>query len=192
MNYKLLTICIALTFSILSCSKTQSENTLNNEPTNKSASNKSGTGGGGTGGNPTDTTKTPPNDTTKTPPNDTSKGGGENPIDTNCIGVICTHDFRAVHLKVHNTNGDPIILDSYYTEDMSGNKLPNSLYEYNYSTESYVVFNDSWMNGHQNSTTQVRFVGIKNGVKVVQEVYNISTDCCHISKTSGKDKVVLP
>lgn len=125
-----------------------------------------------------------------------SKTSGKNRVvlspNGECDGVVCTMQFEQVRLQVLDAGGKPVTLDAFHTEDMTGAKLPTNLYEYDDYTKSYVVFNDSWVPGHQNSTTTVRFVGFKNGTKVVQEDYSISTDCCHVSKTSGKDRVVLP
>lgn len=116
--------------------------------------------------------------------------GGSNDID--CDAVMCTMQFEQIHLQVLDAGGTPVMLDAFHTEDMAGNKLSADLYQYDKYTQSYIVFNDSWTYNNRNSTIQVRFVGFKNGTKVVQEDYSISTDCCHISKTSGKDRVVLP
>lgn len=118
--------------------------------------------------------------------------GGDNKLDSSCLDVICTQEFRQIELSVVDANGNPVMLDSYYTEDAVGNKLPAHLYEYNSYTKSYVVFNDSWMNGNTNKSITAHFVGIKNNTRVVYETYKFTSDCCHITKVSGKDRVVLP
>lgn len=185
MKYKLMTICAALAITVISCSKLQ--NTPGTSPStgsNSSSKNGSGSGSGNGSSSGADTTK---------PPVDTSdRGGDDNPNHPDCEGIFCTMDFRMIDLKVTDASGNTVMLSSFHTEDMAGNKLPASLYEYDNYRQAYVVFNDSWVRGHQNTTTQVRFVGYKNGNKVVDEVYTIATDCCHIDKTAGKDAVVLP
>lgn len=187
MKYRFLTVCAALAILISSCSKSQSGN-LNNEA-DKSTNKIEDVTNSPVGGNPNKDVNNIGGDK---PPVDTSDRGGDDPKDPNCEGVYCTFDFRQIPLEIVDANNNPVMLDAFYTEDMLGNRLPTYLYEYNSYTSSYVVFNDGWMNGNQNSSIQVRFVGIKNGAIVVTEVYSITTDCCHVAKKSGKDKVVLP
>ena len=113
---------------------------------------------------------------TTQPPYNIEEGCGDTaPID--CEGVVCTQEFRMIYLDVKNSAGATVTLTSFYTEDMAGNKLPAALYEYDSWRDAYMVFNDAWVNGSN---------------KVVDEVYTIATDCCHIDKIAGKDKVVLP
>jgi len=113
------------------------------------------------------------------------------PPDSNCSRAVCTGLFKEIQLEIVDANSNPVILDTCYLEDTLGNKLPLSLYGYNSATSSYVVFNDSWLWQNRNKSISVRFVGIKNGVKMVDEVYDIVSDCCHVFKISGKDKVIL-
>ncbi|OSZ79406.1 hypothetical protein CAP35_14460 [Chitinophagaceae bacterium IBVUCB1] len=180
MKYTLMTICAALAISITSCSKLHNNNTPGTSANAGNNSSKSGTGTGST-------------IDTKKPPIDTSGGGGNDIVtDPNCEGIFCTTEFRMIDLKVTDATGATVLLSSFHTEDMAGNKLPASLYEYDSYRQAYVVFNDSWVLGNQNTTKQVRFVGYKGSIKVVDEVYTIATDCCHIEKTAGKDAVTLP
>ncbi len=184
MKYKLMTICAALAITVISCSKLQNNTPGTSPGTGSNSSSKTGTGSGSGSSSGVDTTK---------PPVDTSdRGGDDNSNHPDCEDIFCTTDFRMIDLKVTDASGNTVMLSSFHTEDMAGNKLPASLYEYDNYRQAYVVFNDSWVRGHQNTTTQVRFVGYKNGNKVVDEVYTIATDCCHIDKTAGKDAVVLP
>lgn len=144
---------------------------------------KIGNNNGSNSGNNADITK---------PPVDNSDRGGDNPTPEDCMGVACTQQFESVYFEVKNSSGATVKLTSFHTEDMAGNTLPTRLYEYNSYRDAYVVINDGWVRGNENTTKQVRFVGYVGSTKVVNEVYTIATDCCHIAKTAGKDKVVLP
>lgn len=114
------------------------------------------------------------------------------PSDGDCASAICTEYYAEIGLEVVDASGAHVTLDAFHTEDMNGNLLSPNLYYYNDITEHYIVFTDSWLAGHQNTTTQVRFVGFKNGQQVVSELFDVQTDCCHIQKTSGKSKVAIP
>lgn len=179
MRNTLLAACAALAILVASCSKSQN-NGLGNllGKTKKNSDIVQPVIGGG--------------DDSPKPPVDTSgNGGGDTPQDPACEDVYCTLDLRLVSLAVVDANGNAILLDDAYTEDANGNRLPAHLYGFDEHLQAYVVLNDAWVHGHQNTTATLRFVGVKNGVKVVTESYLISSDCCHIAKQSGKDKVVL-
>lgn len=173
MTKKLMMLCAAAAIAVASCTKpapltTNTGNSQNGEKT----------------GN-----KTQP-DTTKPPYNIEEGCGDTAPVD--CDGVVCTQEFRMIYLEVKDNAGSTVTLTSFHTEDMAGNKLPADLYEYDSWRDAYMVFNDSWVNGHEGTRKQVRFVGYVGSTKVVDEVYTIATDCCHIAKTAGRDKVILP
>lgn len=121
-----------------------------------------------------------------------------NPETTNCEAVFCTAEFAEVRLEVHNASGQPAQLDSFFVTDINGavlkpiSGMPVFGNPSNGENGVYTVLNDAWRTGHQNTNVQVRAHGLKNSVEVFNEVYEVSTDCCHVRKVSGKDVVMLP
>ena len=106
-----------------------------------------------------------------------------------CEGVICTRMFAMVGVEVRDAAGKPVQLDDAYTlVSKSGQRIPM---EQQGTDGHYTVLNDSYQKQLQNRTDQFRFVGMKNGAKVVDEPYTISADCCHVKKVEGKEVVVL-
>lgn len=179
MTKKLMMLSAVFAIAMASCSKTTPMMGSGGNGQEKIGNNN----GSNNGNNNADTTK---------PPVDTTDRGGDNPIPEDCSGIYCTQEVRMLFLDVKNSAGATVVLTSFHTEDMSGNKLSADLYGYDKWRDAYMVFNDSWVRGNENTTKQVRFVGYVGSAKVVDEVYTIATDCCHIEKTAGKDKVVLP
>lgn len=109
-----------------------------------------------------------------------------------CSGdIICTEIFSAVMVQVKDNASNPVQLDEYYTirlkndERISG---PGSTPE----NGSYVVVDDNIISTLMDKTEGFQFVGIKNGVEVVNEIYQVTGDCCHVNKDTGKDEVVIP
>lgn len=103
---------------------------------------------------------------------------------------ICTEIFKAVTVKVTDTAGAPIELDDYYTiREKTGERItgPGSIVENGY----YVVVDDNFIATLMNKTEGFRFIGKKNGVEVVNEIYQITGDCCHVNKDNGKDTVII-
>ena len=101
--------------------------------------------------------------------------------------VICTLDFRSVsvevtgealdsHLTIRQSTGDTI-----RTSTSSGDPMDNF----------YIVMDDSYQNELEGSEEAFRFVGIKDGNILVDELYEIGADECHIYKVSGEEKVSL-
>jgi hypothetical protein len=103
---------------------------------------------------------------------------------------MCTAIFAMVSAHVVNTSGQPVTLDEAYTiSTKTGEKIK---LEQQMGNGMYNVMDDSYQKQLANRSDDFRFIGIKNGVKVVDEPYRISADCCHISKVSGKDTVMVP
>ncbi|WP_276133787.1 hypothetical protein [Polluticoccus soli] len=108
-----------------------------------------------------------------------------------CNGVICTMEFRGITLQVNDNEGNPVKLDEAYTIRVkTGEQITHDA---NSTTiGSYTVLDDGYQKKLAQSTAEFRFVGKRGGQEVVNELYTISADCCHISKQSGKTDVTLP
>ncbi len=138
-------------------------------------------------------------DTTKEETPGTCPGGiapgGCFPAPKDCSGVLCTAYFAQIELDV-TKGGAPVTLDSFIVTDLAGKPLPLSpsgLLVYGPAGGGrYVVMSDAWMAGHQNNFYRVIAKGYIGGATVFSEQYDITTDCCHVSKTGGKDSIVLP
>lgn len=105
--------------------------------------------------------------------------------------IVCTEIFKSVMVEVKDANGNPVTLDDYYTirlkndERVSG---PGSTPENGH----YIVVDDNIISTLMDKTEGFKFVGIKNGIEVLNEIYQVTGDCCHVNKDSGKDEVVIP
>jgi hypothetical protein len=109
---------------------------------------------------------------------------------SSCNDVMCTMIFASVMVQVQNSTGDPIILDELYTiRKKTGEKLSMNQ---SMAGGGYNVLDDSYTKNLVNTSEAFVFIGMKNGIKVVDEPYTISADCCHIRKDSGKDIIVVP
>lgn len=113
-----------------------------------------------------------------------------NKKNNNCREVICTQIFASVNLKVTNKDGEPAKLTEHYTVNT---KTSDTLTfeQGGWPEGSYTVVDDNYVSKMYNSTVEFRFIGMQGNVKVVDEPFTISADCCHISKISGKDTVTI-
>lgn len=104
---------------------------------------------------------------------------------------ICTEIFKAVTVHVKDANGDPVKLDEYHTIRLKNDEIisgPGSIPD----NGMYVVVDDNFISSLMDKTEGFRFIGKKNGVEVVNETYQVTGDCCHVNKDTGKDEVVIP
>jgi hypothetical protein len=109
---------------------------------------------------------------------------------SDCNGAICTEMFAAVNVTVTDKSGNNVDLKDYYTINVAtGDTLRHN--NGTWPEGAYTVLDDSYVSKMYNKQLQFRFIGIRNNTTVVDELYSISADCCHISKVAGKDTVVI-
>jgi len=108
-----------------------------------------------------------------------------------CGDIACTMIFAMVSVEVKDNNGHALVLDEYYTiREKDGEKIVT---QSSIPTDgTYVVLDDNFISTLTNKTELFRFIGKKNGVEVVNEVYEIQGDCCHVSKKSGSAVITVP
>ncbi len=112
--------------------------------------------------------------------------------DGNCADVMCTAMFTMINTKVTDANGRYVKLDEVYTQRASNKDIYRPDQAMMAFDSTYIVLDDSYLTKLQNQTDSFYFIGIKNGVKVVNEPFVLGADCCHVSKQSGKATIVIP
>lgn len=110
------------------------------------------------------------------------------PAKSSCEGVICTMMFAAVAVQVQDAEGQPVILDSTRTLNASGALVHKGVKNYN---GSYTVVDDSYREKLAMRTESFTFVGYIGGQEVVQGMFSISADCCHVSRSGGPEVLTL-
>ncbi len=116
-----------------------------------------------------------------------SKTQKENPCDPN---IMCTQVFVTVDLQLEGKDGQPVMLDSFYSL-INGEKISPEQDDYQSKNGFYPVATDNEMPKLDFEGTEVEFIGEKNGKKVISHKMIIGKDCCHIEKVSGEEKVIL-
>lgn len=103
--------------------------------------------------------------------------------------IMCTMIFKSVSIKVTDAAGNAVKLDEAFTIRTKTKEVIRP--EQHSDAGYYVVLDDGYQKKLQNTTADFRFIGKKNGVQVIDEHYTIGADCCHISKQSGRDTIVV-
>ncbi len=128
---------------------------------------------------------------------ETGSGGGDFGSRLECSGVVCTASWDMINVDIVDAGGAPVNLDSLAVTNAAGAPVPLSNGQrvwgnpYN-GNGRYTVLNDGWVSGHEGLGSHFYAKGFRNGQMVFNEVYKISADCCHISKLSGKDRIIVP
>lgn len=118
---------------------------------------------------------------------DQNKSIKDNPCDPD---VICTMEFRVIKLQIQDKDGNPVQLDSYYTEFKDFNVTIDE--ELTQLEEGfYPVATDGEMDSVSFEGMEVTFIGIRNGSKVVKHNMIIGKDCCHIQLIEGEEKITI-
>jgi hypothetical protein len=118
---------------------------------------------------------------------DQNKIDKDNPCDPD---VICTMEFRVIKLQILDQDGNPVQLDSYYTEFKDFNVTIDE--ELTQLEEGfYPVATDGEMDSVSFDGMEVTFIGNRNGSIVVQHKMIIGKDCCHIQIVEGEEKITI-
>ncbi|WMN11705.1 hypothetical protein QYS49_39330 [Marivirga salinae] len=116
----------------------------------------------------------------------------ENLDSDDCDGnIICTEEFVTISLEITNQQGDPIVLDDFYTFYDSRKKFEYELNDIQLGTGIYPVLTDTEMDEVEREGTTLIFVGEKGGRNIVEHQMVIGHDCCHVQLIAGDDKIVI-
>jgi hypothetical protein len=115
------------------------------------------------------------------------------PGDSDCEGIFCTDIFVSVNILIkHSNDNSPVILTKYKVIRTSDNEditiKDNDLTDNN---GYYVIVNDSSTGLITNKNTEVEFQGYINDSLVVQKLFIVKKDCCHVSLVSGDPVVYI-
>lgn len=112
--------------------------------------------------------------------------------------LMCTMEFRSIHVSVTDGEGRPVALDKFRTIRLAdghefdlqagASHWEDSIRK---ATGSYPLLTDAQQKQISTKGETVEFHGEKNGVLVVQETYKVRDDCCHIDLVSGNRDVTV-
>jgi hypothetical protein len=107
-----------------------------------------------------------------------------------CAQSICTADFRSIAVHLTDTAGQAFTPDAVETW-LEGKLLQRST-SGNWDS-SYTIADDGHLTQLQlNVNRDVQVKVIKGGVTRMEQAYILFADCCHVSKKSGPDTLVVP
>lgn len=102
----------------------------------------------------------------------------------------CTMMFASIGTKITDNKGEPVKFTEVYTLRKSNGEILT--YHHNAIEGFYLVVDDSYQKSLANQTETFRLIGKKDGKAVMDELFVISADCCHVNKLSGKSEIIIP
>lgn len=100
--------------------------------------------------------------------------------------IGCTEVFVTFTYGPTDNQGEAIILDSYYSQNLdNGQTYSFTESDNQLSPGLYTVITDAQMDQLSSTGTGIRFVGVKNDRIVLEQDFVVGHDCCHIVPLQG-------
>jgi hypothetical protein len=111
-----------------------------------------------------------------------------------CQNTVCTLELRRIIITITDQNQNPVALDSFEVINMeNGKDIALSLSASELAAAQllgeYPLIEDGMLSVNQER--RLRFKGFINNREVINSNYSVSTDCCHVSLTSGNPQLNL-
>ena len=112
-------------------------------------------------------------------------------VDLNCETVKCEDSIGLISIKIVDNNGDPVLLDDYYSFIDSRTRFQETQKDYAIRPGWYPVATNEQYDLFNPEGTILIFVGIVNERNVVEHQMLIGKDCCSIELLTGDTEIVI-
>ena len=112
--------------------------------------------------------------------------------DGNCATVMCTMEFRMLTVSIKDKAGNFYKADKVETYTQAGKMIYSQTSPSFLPDSSYTVIDDNNLKDlSKNVNTELDFKIFKDGSVIKTSKYVVTADCCHISKVSGPDQIII-
>lgn len=108
-----------------------------------------------------------------------------------CSVVSCTEEIKPIYITIKDKEGRPVNLDDYYTFIDSRNRFQAFQITYENRPGQYPIVTDEQYDQLSFESEVMIFVGVKDGVNVVEHQVELAKDCCHVKLISGETEIVI-
>lgn len=113
-----------------------------------------------------------------------------------CEGVSCTKNLMHVTVELKDQSGEPIALDDFKVirfKDEKNITMEFTDYEWRLYQKygSYPLISDLNLEEYRNKEVKVQFTGFLSSKEVVNEVYLVGADCCHVMLIEGDNMITI-
>jgi len=107
----------------------------------------------------------------------------------------CTEEFRSIIVTIRESDNSIAEIDSYFVVKTANNDTILTMNDTIYQDpflQGHIVFTDNEMNFTNQTGSTFRFSAYQATEKVVDQLYTIRHDGCHIELISGEVEIILP
>ena len=113
-----------------------------------------------------------------------------------CRDIMCTQIFVNYNLSITDPSNNPYPLDSIQVSELlSGDNLTIDYSDLDLEnmqkTGLYPLYSDIHVKKHQSINLDIVFKGFVGQTVVVNQVYNVGADCCHVRVNSGDLNIII-
>lgn len=112
-------------------------------------------------------------------------------VDCGANSLCTTEEFVTITLEIATCEGEPVVLDDFYTFSDSKKRFEFQLTDAMKATGLYLVITDSELSELEREGTSLIFIGEKNGKNLVEHQMVIGHDCCHVQLIEGEKKIIV-
>lgn len=111
--------------------------------------------------------------------------------------VVCTMEWRAYTVTIKDENGNPVILDDYYTMNKATGEIVRFQDNISYldslqkSQGIYLIISDGQKHWARYGYFEFLFNGFIGDSLVINEEYFIDADVCHIGDLKGNLEIII-
>ena len=119
-------------------------------------------------------------------------GSDDNDVTTpECpVDLLCTEQFEIITVTV-TENGEPVTLDNFKTVNMANGKIYDFQGSEFLEPGVYILVTDGQFDEIAKDGTSLRFEGSIQDAVVVDEIFEVGHDCCHVLLVDGDLEIQL-
>ncbi|MEN8124513.1 MAG: hypothetical protein ABFR32_05225 [Bacteroidota bacterium] len=113
-----------------------------------------------------------------------------------CSNIACTEIFKTIMVSIKDADENPVALDKFIVFDMNtGRDITREVspaeYELMIQNGTYPLFGDEQLSNYINSKTTVNFKGFDDDKVIVNSVFTVGADCCHVLLYEGETEIII-
>lgn len=114
---------------------------------------------------------------------------------SNCLGAVCTEEFRTITVSVKDKGGVAVALDYIEVVLSNGDDVTldtsGSDYDRMAKNGTYPLFSDQYVAKYSNRELELNFQGYVDDRLLVESDYVVGVDCCHVTLIEGEKDIVI-
>ena len=113
-----------------------------------------------------------------------------------CGDALCTEVYKTIVIYVKDSNGNTVSLDAFEVYDINSGKyitreITQADFEIMRKEGIYPLFGDEHVLKYQNTKASVNFKGFIDGNEILNSIFVVGADCCHVLLYEGETDIII-